>query len=158
MGLAQRRSAGGGAARSSSRTHRFHNVKLLPVLHLVDLVHVLHRRFVEVDTLSVQTFVSLESQQRQTAVSGSIANPTERRTSHRQSPYLLKLTLLLLGREIQVLVHLRVILLTVLLKLLSLFLQDRCASGRVNFIFFLTKVTPQRQEQNSNSGRSSVFQ
>lgn len=50
--------------------------------------------------------------------------------------YLLKLTLLLLGREIQVLVHLGVKLLTVLLKLLSLFLQDGCASVRVNLIFF----------------------
>lgn len=38
--------------------------------------------------------------------------------------HLLKLTLFLLGREIQVLVHLGIIFFTVFLKLLFLFLQD----------------------------------
>lgn len=40
-------------------THRLHHVKLLPVLHLLDLVHVLHGRFIEVDSLFVQDLISL---------------------------------------------------------------------------------------------------
>lgn len=79
LGLAQRRTGGGGALGSTDRTHRFHNVKLLPVLHLVNLVDILHWRFIEVDPLSVQTFISLESQQKQTTVSGPIARLYNRR-------------------------------------------------------------------------------
>lgn len=130
LGLAQKRTEDGGALGSTDLTHRFHNVKLLPVLHLVDLVDIIHWWFVEVDALSVQSFISLESQQRQTAFSQPIAHPNNQRTCQMRSSYLLKLTLLLLGREIKVLVHLGVILLTVLLKLLSLFLQVRWASVR----------------------------
>lgn len=40
-------------------TYRLHHIKLLLVLHLVDLVDVLHRRLVEVHPLLVQEFIGL---------------------------------------------------------------------------------------------------
>lgn len=45
----------------TGRTHRFHHVKLLPVLHLVDLVDIFHWGLVEVDSLFVQEFIGLRS-------------------------------------------------------------------------------------------------
>lgn len=45
---------------TTGSTYRFHHIKCLPVLHLMDLVHILHRRLIEVHSLFVQEFISLK--------------------------------------------------------------------------------------------------
>ena len=47
------------AAEWKRATHRLHHIKLLPVLHLMDLVHIIHRRLAEVHSLFVKEIVSL---------------------------------------------------------------------------------------------------
>lgn len=119
-----------------TRTHRFHHVELLPVLHLMDLVDVFHRRLVEVDPLFVQDFISLSSTIR-------IRTRYQRASSWRVCDHLhlLQLRLLLLGREIDVFLHLGVIFFTVFLKLLFLFLQDtEGAYDNKSFFFSHTNI------------------
>lgn len=124
---------------SWERTHRFHHVKLLPVLHLMDLVDIFHWGFEEVDSLFVQEFISLRSTVK---IKMIIWMASCWWVCDCQCVCdLLKLGLLLLGREIHVFVHLGVIFFTVFLKLLFLLLSD--TQGQYdNKCFFSGPLTP----------------
>lgn len=49
--------------RGRKGAYGLHHIELLPVLHLLDLVHVVHRRLIEAQLLSVQVLICLRFKQ-----------------------------------------------------------------------------------------------